>query len=288
MNTDIPLYSWIRSGTSIYRGQITGFETAPASSRKEEVLLDIKIEDVLFEKEPGKQKDKIQYKFLRPADEYARLKFPDPLWGRVMIEKGNFVFLVNPGEFNEESDPLYISDIKGLKDPFSESIRIVLDTEKKNLKPDRRMNVYLEWIEGDNTIQKLFAAEALAKDSDFANIDDIDKIAVKFSGSFMAEKDTYTGISIGTWMWNNIYSRAGEKGKINIINATINRIGDRDEDIKQFSLDQIISNVKPEIIQNPGVIKNDKAIGYLKERLELEEAIEVREQVQAIIDAMQI
>ena len=112
MNEFIPLYEWVRGERSIHVAQITTAQrqTAPPEQKsisdendeeeeeeeeeaeettstdgKETVLVELIIRQTRWGT-PGEPTRRATV--VRPASETARLKFPDPVWGRVDLEPG--------------------------------------------------------------------------------------------------------------------------------------------------------------------------------------------------------
>lgn len=282
MNEQIQLYPWTRSGASIYLARIAQMNVRPGPPGQEIISLRIQIEETLWG-QPGAVSR--QSALTRPASETARLKFPDPVWGRVDLREGALILLVTRELLETLADPLYVDQVGDPKDPVLLAIRAILSQAQALHDGQQRLDAYLRWLAQGSTVAKLFGAEALAKDKDLPDVDREGRVAAAFSDAFAAERDLFVRLSLGEWMWDHIYSRTSATGQVSIINATIKGVGDASEDIRRFSLDRLttVASVK---LEQPTVIKSPEAIRRLQERLNQETDPEARNQIEKVIAAL--
>lgn len=282
MNEQIQLYPWTRNGASIYLARIAQMNIRPGPPGQEIVSLRIQIEETLWG-QPGAVSR--QSSLTRPASETARLKFPDPVWGRVDLREGALILLVTHELSETPADPLYVDQVSDPKDQVLLTIRATLREAQALHDGRQRLDAYLRWLAQGSIVPKLFGAEALAKDQDLPDVDREGRIAAAFSDAFIVERDLFVRLSLGTWMWDYIYSRTNPAGQVLIINATIKGAEDASEDIRRFALDRLttVASVK---LEQPTVTKSPEAVRRLQERLNQETDPEARNQIQKVIDAL--
>jgi hypothetical protein len=284
MDEKVQLYSFIRSGAGIYTARIEQIDIQSAPAGQRALLLEIRIEETLW----GNSGTPLRYcVLLEPESEIARLKFPDPIWGRVNVQKGIRIFFVTQ-EFSETpADPLYVEEIVDANDPVLSRIRAILQQQNvQTIIGNARLTRYLQSLSQGTAVQKLFAAEVLAKDMDFGNAEQQGQIATAFATEFASEPDLYVRLNVGTWMWDNIYSRTNAVGKVAILNATLQGAENTSPDIRRFCLDRLVL-AEPKDLQQVGVTKSPEVVRLLQERLQLETFPEVRDRIQKVIDALQ-
>ena len=281
MNPYIPLYSWVRRGAVICLGHIAHMRAQPGRPGQEDVALDVQITETLWGTygEPL-----IHYQFSRPASELARLKFSEWPWAHVALRDGTPVFLVSQEPSKTSEAPIYIEEIVDRNDPTLNSVRAVLNQENAELSSTQRGGCYLRWLLEGPTVQRLFGAEALAKDN-LPQPYRGEQVATAFTKVFHSERDPGVRLSVGSWMWENIYPRTTTAGQVAIINATIQGAGDADEDVRLFALDQL-AEVDLTKLREPGVVTSHKAVHLLQERLGEETDPGVRDHLQKVIDAL--
>jgi len=281
MNPYIPLYSWVRSGALVCLGSIAHVRTQPGRPGQEDVALDIQIAEILW----GKNTERlIRYAFSMPAGDLARVKFPDWAWEHVTLRDGTFVFLVTHDPSKISEAPVYVEESVDRNDPVLKSVRAVLIQEKAELSSNQRLAHYLRWLLEGPTVQRLFAAEALAKDN-LPEFNHGEQVATAFTKVFASERDPSVQLSLGTWMWENIYPRTNAAGQVAIINAVIQCIADSSEDTRVLMLDHFV-DVDPAELRRPGVVSSPTAVRQLEERLNEETDPQVHAHVQRLIDAL--
>lgn len=283
MNKHINLYSWMRSGTSIHLAEIVQINYKPGPLAQEEVTLQLQIKETLS----GKPLEPLyRYTFLRHTGELTRMKFPDPVWGLVELREKACLLLVIAESSPGTTEVIYAEEVQDPKDPILLSIRTVTAFEKAGLSGKERVSKYLQWLLEGSTIEKLFGAEALAKDNDLSEIDKMGQVAETFATVVESENDEYVRISLSQWMWDHVFPRTTSAGEVKIINAIIKGAENANENIRVFSIDRLATLSDPEKLKQPGVIKNLKAVRYLRAQLQDETSVEVREHLQKVIDAL--
>lgn len=282
MDSTIQLYSFVRSGASIYIGQIVEVSLRPASPGQQEVALRIILEQTLWGKTGAPVR---RSEFTQPDTETARLKFPHHIWGRVNPRKGARVFMVTRELGEQPADPIYVEEIVDPNDAVLGDIINILNQESLEPEPPARKARYLKYLTEGSIVEKLFGGEALAKDSDLPDIDQNGDVAIAMSAIFVSNETTYVRISVGTWMWENIYPRTNHAGKASIIDVTIKATEAASEDIQRLSLDYL-TGIDPDDLRQPGVLASPALITRLQDRLSLETDSEVRDQLQRTIGAL--
>jgi hypothetical protein len=157
------LYGWVRTDLSIHQATVSAVVVEPADGGKERVTVTLDITARLWGP-PGEPRRRAS--FVRPQSRTARLKFPDPVWGRVSeIARGMSVILVTPQPDEHLHEVTYINDVEGPDDPVVTAIRSVADVEKGE-SPEGRIAHYVQWLEDGPALHRRFAAEAVSKDAD--------------------------------------------------------------------------------------------------------------------------
>lgn len=281
MNEHIPVYSWARGGASIHLAQISRSDVQSAGSGQETVAIQMQIQQTLW----GAPGERIRVAQLhQPASETSRLKFPDPIWGRVDLQRRPTILLVTQ-ESDHASGPLYVEEIRSAQDPVLLGLREVLSSEGAKLTTGQRTTTYLRWLREHHPPQTLFAAEALAKDDDLKGLDKTGQVAQAFAHVFATCSDVYLRLSVGTWMWEEILQKTNAHGEVAILNASIQGLEDMNPDIVRFSLDQL-TTVDPKKLEQPGIVKSTLAVKFLREELQRTVDPDDRVQLQRLINAM--
>jgi hypothetical protein len=173
---DIDLYDWIRTDLSIHLAKVSAVEVEPIDGGKERVTVTLDIAARLWGP-PGEPVRRSS--FVRPQSRTARLKFPDPVWGRVSeVARGMSVILVTPQLDGHLREVTYIDAVEGPNDPVVAAIRSVADVEKGE-PPEERIAHYVRWLEDGPGLHRRFAAEAVSKDADLPRDDAHDAAVVQ-------------------------------------------------------------------------------------------------------------
>jgi hypothetical protein len=282
MDDTIQLYSFVRSRASIYIASIEEVTIQPDSSGRQTVALRLHVEQTLWGDVGGPI---LRSEFTQPGDDSARLKFPNPIWGRVNPRQGARVFLVTRELGETPADPLYVDEVIDPNDVVLSAISNILSQEKLEPELSARKARYLAYLTEGKTVKRLFGAEALAKDRDLPEIDPTGEVAVAMAAVFVSNETIYVRLSVGTWMWENIYPRTNPAGKAAVINATIKGMEDASEDGRRFS-ENYLASIDPADLKQPGVVAGSETMRLLQERLSLETAAEIRDHLQEMIDAL--
>lgn len=276
------LYSWVRGGASIYLGRIGRISVSPQGGGMETVTIYATVEETLW----GKVAEHLgPYKIVRPVSVVAQLREPDPIWGGVKLSEGRYILVVADATTGPPH-LLAVDEVEGPQDGGIQSIRAVLDAERKGEDEHHRLSRYMEWVEGGTPAAVLFAAEALSKDG-LPELDDKGKVAIAFAHTFDTNKITYIRINLATLMWQYIYPRSSTNGQIAIISATIRGAEGTDEDVQRFALDRL-GEADPKMLQRAVVDRRpSRAVQLLRYRLDKETDVTVRERLSQVISALQ-
>jgi hypothetical protein len=279
MNEYLQLYSWVRGGAAISQARIAGVASKPSPPGQELVTLELRIEELLYGP-PGESL--WRFEAALPVSEIARLKFPDPLWGRVRLEAGVPVLLVTRGR--DGSSPLYVEEIIGDHDRVMNQLRAVVSHEKSALGDKERTLTYLRWLSEGGTVEKLFGAEALANDN-LPSIDADGRVAVAFVRALGSERDQFTRVRLEIWMWEKIYPRTNPAGKVAILNEGMQDAADPSGDIARVSLDHFVE-IDSLDFRQAGVTPTPQIIPILAARLQKEKSPGSRAHIQKIIESL--
>ncbi|HEX3250806.1 MAG TPA: hypothetical protein VHS05_15345 [Pyrinomonadaceae bacterium] len=282
MDSTIQLYSFARSDASIYIARIVEVSLRPGQPGQQVVELRLSLEQTPWGETGAPIRRSV---FTQPDNQTARLKFPDPVWGRVDPKKDARVFMVTRELGEAPAAPLYVEEIVEPNDPVLKDVSNILTQERLNREPQTRKARYLKYLAEGSTVEKLFGGEALAKDTDLTDVDQDGEIAIAMSAIVVSNESSYVRLSVGTWMWENIYTRTNPVGQIAIINATIKATETPSEDIQRLSLDYL-TGIDPNDLRQSGVVSNPALLTRLEERLSLETGAKEQDQLQKIISAL--
>lgn len=286
MDQQIPLYSLINNGASVYLARIeqVNIQAAPDSPGQQKVSLQLRIIETLWGQKGASVRTS---EFNRPEDEAARLKFPDPVWGRVNVREGALILLLTSEHPDSTHSPHYVDEIRDPNDPVLRSVRLVLNEEKNQLPAPERLTTYLAWLSHEGPIvQRLFAAEALAKKETLSDPTAAVRAAPVFARVFLSSDDLFLRLNVGTWMWENIYPRTDLSGRRAIVMALLEGAASSQPDIERFSLDSL-TTANPSGLREVSVPGNSAAFSRLQNRLEEETSADARAHIKMVIDALQ-
>jgi len=258
MNEKVQLYTFVRTGPSIYLARVERIDVRTGIPGQQNLSLQMRIEQTLW----GQSGEPIRRsEFSQPQSEFARLKYPHPIWRHVSMRQDVRVFLVTHELSGVPANPLYVEEVA---EPFTR---------------------YLHYLIEGPIVSKLFGAEALAKDTDLSDVDREGKIASAMAATFISDLAIYVRLSMGTLMWQRVYSQTNSIGKIAILNATIKGVEDPSEDISRFSIDHLMM-AEPAALAQAGVKKSSEAVRLLQQQLGFETSSDVRAHSQKLIDAL--
>lgn len=282
MNEHIELYSWVKAKDSILLARIVEVQIQSSAPGKEKVRLRLKIEETLW----GATGEPVrECEFLRSVDEIIRLKFPDPVWGRVTVQQGTLVLLVTLEQSKSISNPVYVEDVRRHDDTVLASLRKVLQVEKTIAGKDERVRRYLSWLAEGSTVPKLFGAQALAQDPDLGEVRQRGEVVGALTNTFVSAPDLFVRMSVLTWLWENVYPTTTGTNRVAILNALIKGLSDRYEIIREFSFYNLV-NLAPADLRQGGVVKNPEAVSFLEAALVEETSPDARAQIQRLIEAL--
>jgi hypothetical protein len=273
MNTNIPIYQFIHDGFSVSGGRIAHMEIKPGpDAGRQTVILHVETIETLW----GSPDPKPSYSFDRSEYELARLKFPDPIWGRVNVRDGAVMVLIaKPGQ-----NPTYVEEVHDLNDTGFRQLRDLLHVEREA--QTSQQDRYLGWLARDNQLEKLYAGEALARNKELQTGS---AVIEAYAHAFASEQDVYTKMSLGTWMWDYIFERASARDRVQIVNVTIEALQSTAPSIRDLALDRI-SEVDPAVLREPTLRPSAEAVRLLEERRQDETDSGVRHHLEEIIAAL--
>jgi hypothetical protein len=219
----------------------------------------------------------------RPANRVSRLKFPDPIWGRVDIRDGARILLVTPPGAGRDDKPLYVDEISSPGDPVLLSIRDVLAAESRPHTAIDRFRRLLTWMNAE-PIHRLYAGEALAT-VQALSAEETAQAVTALAEAFIREQDEFIKVSFGTWLWDGLFPRATEASRIVILNATIQTAASQSSGARRLALDRL-SQTSAELLRNPAVKPGHEAVRLLEERRDAETDAAERESLAQIIAAL--
>ena len=284
MNAYLPLYGFTHAGDWMGIARLTQVQTHPGPrDGQESVTIDLITEENLWgDRAPASR----TYGLERPVSRASQLKFPDPIWGRVDLRPGSTVLLVTPpASAKQAADPAYVDEVPKLDDPILRSIKDLLQAERGEQTDANRFARRLRWLTTGDSVQKLFAGEALAKNGVPHQAEAEHQLGLAFANAFAQEQDVYVKISLGTWLWDHIFARSDQASRINIINVTIQAASSTSGNVRMLALDRL-SETDPELLRKPGVNSSREVVQLLEERRQLETDTNVRDNLDRIITAL--
>jgi hypothetical protein len=278
MDEHLPLYSWIRQDASISLARIARISSKPGSPGQESFTIQLDTVETLS----GKHEQSRLYEFDLPVSEIARLKFPEPVWGRITLREGVQVLLVVGAAPARPPSPLYIDGVPA--QAALSRLLAVIQEEGKRAASKARLETYVNWLAQGDIIGKLFGGEALAKDK-LPGVDQSGHVATAFVKAYDVERDIYVRLSLGTWMWEDIFPHTNTKGQAEIINAAIRSATDTAEAIRGLSLNHLVE-IDPQQLARPEIVPTAAVLKALEERQAQESSAEARLQVHKAMDAL--
>jgi len=283
MNEHVLLFKWVRSEASINIARILKIKREIGPPGQETLKVEVKLEQTLW----GETGEPVRICSLNQhLSETTRLKFPDPIWGRVNLQEGAYLLFVTSEPAQIVREPVYVEQYYDSHDPIISEINLVLEAEKIEQNADQRITRYVQWLNASHPVPLLFAGEALASDQDLLPVDETGQVANAFANGFSTQSDLFVRITLGTWMWEDIFSRTNNKGEVAIINATILGVDDPSEDVRRFSLERLITIEDADKLLQPGILKDNKAVPYLMDELKRETSSDSRNRIEDLIKAL--
>jgi hypothetical protein len=251
VNPHLTLYEWVRSGAAIELARVQKVSRAPGGPGKEVLTLELRALRTLW----GSSTAAVRaYKVEQPAAITARLKFPDPVWGRVDPETTPDVLLVTGGR-GAAADPRYVEGITRQDDPTLAGLSAILSVEARKPAAEERTRTYLGWLAQSQPVYVLFGAEALATDPDLAAVHASPRAAAEMGRVFLTHSDTYVRLSVGSWMWQRVWGKATREGRAALVNSALRGLEDANADIRRFSLEQLLAVGDATLFADPAVEK---------------------------------
>ena len=168
-------------------------------------------------------------------------------------------------------------------DPVLRSIRDLLQAEHAQQTDADRSTRRLRWLTAGDVVQRLFAGETLAKNTPRPG--DAEQISLALVNAFVREQDAYVKFGLGIWMWEQVYPRAGEAARINIVNVTVEAASSSSNNLRMLALDRL-SEADPELLRKPGVKSSREVVQLLEDRRQAETDAGVRDTLDRVIAAL--
>ncbi len=283
MNAHLQLYQFTHDGDSISVARVTHLRIRPGPQAGQEIVsVDLELTERLW---GDGAVSPLHYAFQRPSNEVAQLKFPDPVWGRVDLREGAQVLLVTPPPpAGQASNPIYVDGIEKPDDPVLKSIRAMLEAERAGQDRTAAFERRLRWLTAGNAVQKLFAGETLATEGAVLPQQEA-QLILGFTRSFGAEPDEYVKISLGSLLWDRLYERVDEAGRVQILNAAIEAAGSPSESVRSYALDRL-AETDPALLRQPGIRPTPEVVRLLEDRRAHETDAGMRHQLDQIINSL--
>lgn len=279
MNAHLQLYQFTRDGDSISVARIAGVRIrGNPESGEETVYLEMEVTETLW-RDPGTRR--LSYAFRRPQSPAAQMKFRDPIWGRANLRDGARLLIVNAATNN--GAPVYADQVDDPDDPVMQSIRAILAIERTVTDRRELFRKRLDQLRG-GTVEKLFAGEALAHETSFRP-EEQTLMEESYARAFVGETDDYVKISLGSWLWDLVYPKAGSAGRSSIVNATIQAAGSPAQQVRTFALDRL-TDADAKDLRDAGAKASPELIRLLEERHSAEEDAGVRRHLEEVISAL--
>jgi hypothetical protein len=200
----------------------------------------------------------------------------------VDLRPGVTILLVAPPAPDAPA-PAYVDQIPKPDDPVMQAVRQVLQSDGAPASHDEHFRLRLRWLVSGDAVQKLFGGEALARDT--LTPQELTQFVAALAGAFTREQDEYVKVSLGSWMWDQVYPRAAEAPQIEILNATMQAISSPSQGARSLALDRL-SQADPELLRNPAVKPSADAVRLLEGRRAAETDPGVRDSLSRIIAAL--
>jgi hypothetical protein len=278
MNPKIEPHDWIRSGASVLLARFARVRSEPAGGGKRLTTIDLAVEEALYGPR-GEASRRVL--LLEPESPLARAKFPAPQWGAVTLVPGALVLLAT-AELGEELGALfYVDPVERADDPLLDELRGVLAAEASSTDPAARRARYLGWLASGEPIHALFAGAALARDADLPDVDPRGEVAAAFGRAMGAAADPEVRMKLVAWMGSTLLARTNAAGRTALINAFLRGAADPSEGVRRLCLDAL-SEVDPNDLGVPGIVRVAAAAPFLEARIEEETAPELQARLKEI------
>jgi hypothetical protein len=211
------------------------------------------------------------------------LKFPDPIWGRVEIQEGAYLLFVTQEPTQIVQQPVYVEQYYDSQDTVLRSIYTVLEAEKASPGSEERLSRYFQWLQAPNPVPVLFAGEALATDKILLPVDKNGQFANAFASSFNAQSDYYVKISVGTWMWDDIFPRTNAQGEVVIINTILSALLSPSEEVREFAMDRLLTMDNLDTLKQTGVMRSEQVADFLRQQVSVEATPEDMKRINELV-----
>jgi len=281
INELVPLYQWVRTGASIYLGAIAAIRTEQSAPDFELVTIDVAVEEVLWGEKGARRR---RCKFERPTGDLARARFPDPVWDAIDLKNGTRLLLVTRARDEAPTPADFAQAFDDPRGPVLQAMRDLFDEERKPAAPSARLAQYLHWLRAGAIVQRLFAGEAVARDSLPGTHDT--EAAEALAQAFVSSDNPFAQIALAGWIWDQLYERTTREGRVAIVNATVQVTRGPREASRRYAQDRL-AGAGPLVLAQEGVRKDAEAAALLRKRAEAESSTSLRQEILTVANALQ-
>jgi hypothetical protein len=251
--SSIQLWQWLRHDRSISVCRIDGIGVEPAGD-DEIVRVRLATVETLW---GPKAADERRASFQRPVSPLVRLKVQIRVWGRVELQPGNLLLYVTDGP-ETEAEALFAGNTSA-DDPALAAVRQVVSFERDHAgDADARKSRYVEWLGKGRLLQRLFAGEALSRDSLPGNDRDA-RVATAMAGIVGDDSAApFLRISALEWLNAHVWPVTSPAGKAAAIRGEARALSAGDANVRQFAYDALI-DLDPVRIREQGIIDTTAA-----------------------------
>ncbi len=234
MNETIQLWWWVREGFSVALCRVAAVHVEKEGA-EEEVRIELQVLERLW-CPPGA--DVRRPSFRQPASEMARLRSPDPVWGKVDLRAGAVLLYVSRGAPGPEES--LFAEVVRPDDPGLKAVREILAREAElRDEPAARRAQYLAWLEGGRLVQRLFAGQSLARDP-LPGVDQDGDVAVAMAHLLGDDAALpFARLSAVEWLFDHVWRRTNGRGKLEAIRAGARALSAKDANVRRFALDAL-------------------------------------------------
>lgn len=281
VNELVPLYQWVRTGASVCLGTIAAVHTEPSAADSERVTVDVSVEEVLWGDRGAPLR---RGRFERPNSDLARARFPDPVWRTMELKRGTRLLLVTRARDDAPAPAESAQIVDDPKDPVLQAMRAVLDEERKPVPADASLARYLRWLRAGATIQRLFAAEALARDT-LPGAHGTEA-AEALARALVSSDNPFAQIALAGSIWDQLYEPTTPEGRAAFVNATVQVARGTSDASRRYAQDRL-AGAGPAAVAQRGVRKDAEAAAALRKRAGSEPAGSLRQELLAVAAALE-
>ena len=231
----LQLWHWIRHDRSIAYCRIESVRVEPAGS-DEQVHLRLRTLETLSGP-PAIEPRTVT--FAQPSSERARLKSKTPVWDGVELKAGlEILYVAKAGK--DGGEPLFAANTSK-DDPSLAAVREIARRERAlGGEPAAAKAQYLAWLGEGRLVHRLFAGQALARDS-IPGVDAKGEVAAAMAAILADEaSDAFLRLSLVEWANTHLWKKTAPRGKIAILRADAAALGAKDQNLRRFALDALV------------------------------------------------